>query len=178
MSLATRFKALAYGAVFVLLTTLVLAVQWPTSGRYALAVGDVSPADIRAPNSIEWITFYFGVLKAGAVYLPLDPGLPSARMDFMLADATPTAVITTAGQRARFEGHQLAVIDIDEANLGPDLEAGRADRRSQPGEPLRGNRGFASHHVERAFEHAGRETAPARMGDPDHRTGAIAATFP
>ena len=56
MPLATRFKALAYGAVFVLLTTLVLAVQWPTSGRYALAVGDFSPADIRAPNSIEYIS--------------------------------------------------------------------------------------------------------------------------
>ncbi len=56
MSLSTRFKALAYGAVLVLLTTLVLAVQWPTSGRYALAVGEVSPADIRAPVSIEYIS--------------------------------------------------------------------------------------------------------------------------
>lgn len=56
VSLATRFKALAYGVVFVLLTTLVLAVQWPTSGRYALAVGEVSPADIRAPNSIDYIS--------------------------------------------------------------------------------------------------------------------------
>ncbi|MCO5244030.1 MAG: hypothetical protein M9927_09410 [Anaerolineae bacterium] len=56
VSLATRFKALAYGAVFVVLTTLVLAVQWPTSGRYALTVGEVSPADIRAPRSIEYIS--------------------------------------------------------------------------------------------------------------------------
>ncbi|MCB0205310.1 MAG: HDIG domain-containing protein [Anaerolineae bacterium] len=56
MPFATRFKALAYGAVFVLLTTLVLAVQWPTSGRYALTVGEVSPADIRAPRSIDYIS--------------------------------------------------------------------------------------------------------------------------
>ncbi|MEZ4769999.1 MAG: HDIG domain-containing protein [Caldilineales bacterium] len=47
---------LAYGAVFVLLTTLVLAVQWPTSGRYALTVGEVSPADIRAPEPVEYIS--------------------------------------------------------------------------------------------------------------------------
>lgn len=56
VSLSTRFKALAYGVVFVVLTTLVLAVQWPTSGRYALTVGEVSPADIRAPVSIEYIS--------------------------------------------------------------------------------------------------------------------------
>ena len=29
----------------------------------------------------------FGVLKAGAAYLPLDPGSPPARLAFMVADA-------------------------------------------------------------------------------------------
>lgn len=54
--LATRFKALAYGAAMVVLTTLVLAVQWPSSGRYALSVGEVSPVDIRAPAPVEYIS--------------------------------------------------------------------------------------------------------------------------
>ncbi len=36
------------------------------------------------------------VLKTGAAYLPIDPAVPAARMEFMLADAAPIAVITTA----------------------------------------------------------------------------------
>ncbi|PJE23962.1 MAG: non-ribosomal peptide synthetase [Mycobacterium sp.] len=75
-------------------------------------------------RSAEAVVSILAVLKAGAAYLPLDPGWPSARLEFMLADATPTAVITTAGQRARCDGQLLAVIVVDEANVGPDLEAG------------------------------------------------------
>ena len=37
------------------------------------------------------------VLKTGAAYLPIDPALPAARIGFMLADAAPVAVLTTAG---------------------------------------------------------------------------------
>lgn len=56
MSWRLRAVALAYGALFVLVTTAVLSVRWPLSERFALAVGDVSPADIRAPRYIEYIS--------------------------------------------------------------------------------------------------------------------------
>ena len=57
------------------------------------------------------------VLKAGAAYLALDAGLPAARIGFMLADAAPSAVITSAGLRSRLDGHDVAVIDIDDPHL-------------------------------------------------------------
>ncbi len=54
------------------------------------------------------------VLKTGAAYLPIDPGLPAARIGFMLADAAPIAVITTAGLADRLDGHDLLVIDVND----------------------------------------------------------------
>lgn len=65
------------------------------------------------------------VLKTGAAYLPIDPAHASARMEFVLADAAPTAVITTAELRSRLDKSDLPVIDVHD----PSIEA-------QPGTPL------------------------------------------
>lgn len=51
-----RLTALAFGAVFVALTTATLTIQWPTGGRFTLQTSEVSPADIRAPQSVEYIS--------------------------------------------------------------------------------------------------------------------------
>ena len=48
-------------------------------------------------RSAEAIVSILAVLKTGAAYVPIDPALPAARMEFMLADAAPIAVVTTAG---------------------------------------------------------------------------------
>jgi amino acid adenylation domain-containing protein/non-ribosomal peptide synthase protein (TIGR01720 family) len=64
-------------------------------------------------RSAEAIIAMLSVLKTGAAYLPVDPALSDARAAFMLADAAPTAVITTAGLRSRLDGRDLAVIDIN-----------------------------------------------------------------
>ena len=48
-------------------------------------------------RSVEAIVAMLAVLKTGAAYLPIDPGLPAARIGFMLDDAAPIAAITTAG---------------------------------------------------------------------------------
>lgn len=54
--LRDRLTVLALGVLFVVATTLALTVQWPSMGRFTLRAGDVSPADIRAPRSIEYIS--------------------------------------------------------------------------------------------------------------------------
>ena len=56
-------------------------------------------------RSAEAIVAILAVLKTGAAYLPIDPALPAARIEFMLDDAAPIAAITTAGLAARLDGH-------------------------------------------------------------------------
>ncbi|MDT5151720.1 MAG: hypothetical protein QOI01_3453, partial [Mycobacterium sp.] len=65
-------------------------------------------------RSAEAIIAILAVLKTGAAYLPIDPAHPSARVEFMVADAAPIAAITTAGLAARFDGCGLAIVDVDD----------------------------------------------------------------
>ena len=68
-------------------------------------------------RSAEAIVAILAVLKTGAAYLPIDPALPAARIEFMLADAAPIAAITTAGLADRLDGCDLAVIDVDDPRI-------------------------------------------------------------
>ncbi|MGO9152815.1 non-ribosomal peptide synthetase, partial [Mycobacterium sp.] len=63
-------------------------------------------------RSAEAVVAMVAVLKTGAAYLPIDPGLPAARIGFMVADAAPIAAITSVGLREQVDGHDVAVIDI------------------------------------------------------------------
>ncbi len=45
-------------------------------------------------RSLELVIGVFGVLKAGAAYVPLDPAYPTERLAFMIDDAQLTALIT------------------------------------------------------------------------------------
>ncbi|WP_345025335.1 amino acid adenylation domain-containing protein, partial [Actinomadura keratinilytica] len=46
-------------------------------------------------RSPELFAVLLGVLKAGAAYLPLDPGYPAARLAAMVADADPAVIVCT-----------------------------------------------------------------------------------
>ncbi|MGA9677504.1 MAG: amino acid adenylation domain-containing protein, partial [Mycobacterium sp.] len=63
-------------------------------------------------RSAEAIVALLAVLKTGAAYVPIDPVLPAARMQFMVADAAPMAAITTTGLAERLDGCDLLVIDV------------------------------------------------------------------
>ena len=57
----------------------------------------VAPGDrvaLQAGKSPEFIMVYLGVLKAGAVFLPLNSAYTRAEVDYFLGDAEPKAVIT------------------------------------------------------------------------------------
>ena len=69
-------------------------------------------------RSAAAIVSILAVLKTGAAYVPIDPGLPAARIGFMLDDAAPIAAITTTEAADRLDGHDLVVIDIDDPRIG------------------------------------------------------------
>jgi amino acid adenylation domain-containing protein len=68
-------------------------------------------------RSAEAIVAILAVLKAGAAYLPIDPALPAARIGFMIEDAAPIAVITTAGLADRLDGCDVLVIDVEDPRI-------------------------------------------------------------
>ena len=69
------------------------------------------------PRSAQAITAILAVLKCGAAYVPIDVGLPVARIGFLLADAAPIAAISTTGLRSRLDGYEVAVLDIDDPRV-------------------------------------------------------------
>ena len=69
------------------------------------------------PRSAEAIVAILAVLKTGAAYLPIDPAHPTARIEFMVADAAPIAALTTADLRSRLDGCGLLVIDVNDPAL-------------------------------------------------------------
>ena len=68
-------------------------------------------------RSVEAIVSILAVLKTGAAYLPIDPAVPAARIEFMLGDAAPIAVLTTTGLAGRLAGHELPIIEFDDPRI-------------------------------------------------------------
>ena len=59
-------------------------------------VGPETLVALALPRSIEMVVTLLGILKAGAAYLPLDPEYPVERLAYMLGDARPACVLTSA----------------------------------------------------------------------------------
>ncbi len=68
--------------------------DWRT-GLPATGAGPGQRVVLPFTRSAQAITAILAVLKTGAAYVPIDPALPSARIEFVLGDAAPVAAITT-----------------------------------------------------------------------------------
>ncbi len=80
-------------------------------------VGSGQRVALLLPRSAQAVVSILAVLKTGAAYVPIDPAVPVARMQFMLDDAAPIAAITNAGLADRFDGRDLRVFDIDDITI-------------------------------------------------------------
>ncbi|HEX8317689.1 non-ribosomal peptide synthase/polyketide synthase [Longimicrobium sp.] len=81
----------------------------------ALGVGPDARVGICAERSLEMVVGVLGVLKAGGVYVPLDPGYPADRLAYMLADSAPAAVLVQTRLRDRVAGADVPVVALDAA---------------------------------------------------------------
>jgi amino acid adenylation domain-containing protein len=92
-------------------------------------VGSTSVVGLCAARSTDYVIGALGILKAGAAYVPLDPGLPLARFDFMIQDAGVCCVVTTSRQQSgrRLGGRVLLVDDVAEDPSRPELSHVKVD---------------------------------------------------
>ncbi|HEY4069415.1 MAG TPA: amino acid adenylation domain-containing protein [Burkholderiaceae bacterium] len=85
----------------------------------ALGAGRDTLVAIGMERSVQMIVGLLGILKSGAAYLPLDPAYPKERLEFMLADAAPLALITSAASRPALPAFDAAVLLIEDVLDGP-----------------------------------------------------------
>ncbi|HEY9830739.1 MAG TPA: amino acid adenylation domain-containing protein [Stenomitos sp.] len=64
-------------------------------------------------RSLEMIVGLFGIFKAGAAYVPLDPAYPKDRLSHMLLDSQVSVVLTTEKLVAQLPEHTAPVVCLD-----------------------------------------------------------------
>ncbi|BBX12045.1 hypothetical protein MNVM_11260 [Mycobacterium novum] len=76
----------------------------------------VGPGDrvgLLLPRCAQAVVAILAVLKTGAGYVPVDPVVPDARLEFVLADAAVSVVVTCGGLADRVAGCAV-VVDVDD----------------------------------------------------------------
>ncbi|MDW4908654.1 amino acid adenylation domain-containing protein [Streptomyces sp. ADMS] len=104
-------------------TSLTYAELDDRAGRLAAALiargaGPERVVALAVPRSAELIVAEVAVLKSGAAYLPVDTDYPADRISYMLADARPVCLVTTAEVAADIpanDGMAVVVLDSPEA---------------------------------------------------------------
>ncbi|GID33103.1 non-ribosomal peptide synthetase [Paractinoplanes brasiliensis] len=99
-------------------------------------VGAEQRVALALPRSELFVVAVLGVLKAGAVHVPVDPGYPAERISYLLADAAPALVLTTTAVAAELPagGPEKVRLDEEDPSAGPAAEP-LSDR--ERGGPLR-----------------------------------------
>jgi amino acid adenylation domain-containing protein/non-ribosomal peptide synthase protein (TIGR01720 family) len=79
----------------------------------SLGVGADVLVGICVERSLEMVVGLLGILKAGGAYVPLDPEYPQDRLNFMLADAQVSVLLTQQHLLEKLPEHQARVVHLD-----------------------------------------------------------------
>ena len=89
-----------------------------------------SPAGLRVAISMErapeLIVAILGTLKAGGMYVPIDPDYPAARLSLLLEDAQPQVLITQRRLAARFASLPVETVAFEDIPLDTNSPAPQA----------------------------------------------------
>ncbi len=83
-------------------------------------------------RSLEMVVALIAILKAGGAYLPLDPAYPQERIDFMLADAEVSVLLTQSPLESKLRSHQGQLICIDTQGLYSNYSCKNPSRDIKP----------------------------------------------
>ncbi|MFC5141511.1 amino acid adenylation domain-containing protein [Actinomycetospora rhizophila] len=101
----------------------------------ARGVRPEQPVAVLLRRDVEMVVAVFGIFKAGAVYVPMDPDYPRERLEYMVADAHAVAAVTTSDVHADLPFAQdVHVLRLDD----PELLEGPA------GDPVEARRGLTA----------------------------------
>ncbi|MFE1411267.1 amino acid adenylation domain-containing protein [Streptomyces sp. NPDC058746] len=95
--------------------------------RLRTAVEPGTPVGVCVERSPSMVAALLGVLKAGGCYVPLDPGLPSERIAYIVRDAGLRTVVAGPGSRDRLPHDLPSVVDASAP-----ADGSRSGRRSVP----------------------------------------------
>ncbi|MEV4125728.1 amino acid adenylation domain-containing protein [Nocardia sp. NPDC049707] len=76
-------------------------------------IGPGSVVGVAVERTADMPVALLAVLRAGAAYLPIDPAYPAARLEFVLADASPGCVLTTAQLRPELPLGDIPVVLVE-----------------------------------------------------------------
>ncbi|MEZ5039493.1 MAG: amino acid adenylation domain-containing protein [Saprospiraceae bacterium] len=83
----------------------------------ARGIGQHAVVGLYAERSLEMVIGIWGILKAGAAYLPLDPEYPTERIQFMLEDAAVQYILSQEQLLSQLAGCQATVLSFDDPAL-------------------------------------------------------------
>ncbi|MGK8520666.1 AMP-binding protein [Nocardia asteroides] len=83
---------------------------------------------VALPRTEELPVALLGVLIAGAAYLPIDTGYPVQRLEFMLQDAAPVCILTTATEQDMLPAGNIPVLLLEQTTGYDDTRVRNRER--------------------------------------------------
>jgi amino acid adenylation domain-containing protein len=76
-------------------------------------IGLESRVGVFLERSVDWLVALLGVMKAGAIYVPLNSSYPLDRVDQLLADARPPVILTNSDLEDNLPAYFASSINLD-----------------------------------------------------------------